>query len=38
MSFYSRNKAGVIISRLTNDVQALDQLVTEGIATPFPRP
>jgi ABC-type multidrug transport system fused ATPase/permease subunit len=35
MSFYSRNKAGVIISRLTNDVQALDQLVTEGIATLF---
>ncbi|HZN88083.1 MAG TPA: ABC transporter ATP-binding protein [Thermoleophilaceae bacterium] len=35
MSFYSRNKAGVIISRITNDVQALDQLVTEGIATLF---
>ncbi len=35
MSFFSRNKAGVIISRLTNDVQALDQLVTEGIATLF---
>ena len=25
----------MIISRLTNDVQALDQLVTEGIATLF---
>ena len=32
---YSRNKAGVLISRLTNDVQALDQLVTEGIQTLF---
>ena len=35
IGFYSRNKAGVLISRLTNDVQALDQLVTEGIATLF---
>ena len=30
IGFYSRNKAGVLISRLTNDVQALDQLVTDG--------
>ncbi|HEY7454269.1 MAG TPA: ABC transporter ATP-binding protein [Thermoleophilaceae bacterium] len=35
IGFYSRNKAGVLISRLTNDVQALDQLVTEGISTLF---
>jgi len=35
VGFYSRNKAGVLISRLTNDVQALDQLVTEGISTLF---
>jgi ABC-type multidrug transport system fused ATPase/permease subunit len=35
IGFYSRNKAGVLISRMTNDVQALDQLVTEGIATLF---
>jgi ABC-type multidrug transport system fused ATPase/permease subunit len=35
IGFYSRNKAGVIISRITNDVQALDQLVTDGIATLF---
>ena len=35
IGFYSRNKAGVLISRLTNDVQALDQLVTEGIQTLF---
>jgi ABC-type multidrug transport system fused ATPase/permease subunit len=35
IGFYSRNKAGVVISRLTNDVQALDQLVTDGIVTLF---
>jgi ABC-type multidrug transport system fused ATPase/permease subunit len=35
IGFYSRNKAGVLISRITNDVQALDQLVTEGIQTLF---
>ena len=35
ISFYSRNRAGVIISRLTNDVEALDQLVEDGIATLF---
>jgi ATP-binding cassette subfamily B protein len=33
IGFYSRSKAGVLISRLTNDVQALDQLVTDGIVT-----
>src|SRR5918992_53252 len=27
IGFYSRNKTGVLISRITNDVQALDQLV-----------
>ncbi|MGZ6617988.1 MAG: ABC transporter transmembrane domain-containing protein, partial [Solirubrobacteraceae bacterium] len=26
IGFYSRNRAGVIISRMTNDVEALDQL------------
>jgi ATP-binding cassette subfamily B protein len=31
LGFYERNRAGVIISRLTNDVDALDQLVTEGL-------
>ncbi len=35
IGFYSRNKAGVLISRLTNDIQALDQLVTEGMQTLF---
>ncbi|MHB8695080.1 MAG: ABC transporter ATP-binding protein [Solirubrobacteraceae bacterium] len=33
ISFYSRNRAGVIISRLTNDVETLDQLVEDGLAT-----
>jgi ABC-type multidrug transport system fused ATPase/permease subunit len=33
IGFYSRNRAGVIISRMTNDVEALDQLVEDGIAT-----
>jgi ABC-type multidrug transport system fused ATPase/permease subunit len=33
VSFYARRQAGVIISRLTNDVQALDQLVTDGVVT-----
>jgi ATP-binding cassette, subfamily B, bacterial len=35
IGFYSRNKAGILISRITNDVQALDQLVTDGIVTLF---
>ena len=35
IGFYSRNRAGVLISRMTNDVQALDQLVTDGVATLF---
>ena len=35
VSFYGRRQAGVIISRLTNDVQALDQLVSDGIVTLF---
>ncbi|MEP6812373.1 MAG: ABC transporter transmembrane domain-containing protein, partial [Actinomycetota bacterium] len=28
LGFYERNRAGVIISRLTNDIEAIDQLVT----------
>jgi ABC-type multidrug transport system fused ATPase/permease subunit len=35
VGFYGRNRTGVLISRITNDVQALDQLVTEGISTLF---
>jgi ABC-type multidrug transport system fused ATPase/permease subunit len=33
IGFYSRNRAGVLISRITNDVEALDQLVEDGLAT-----
>jgi ABC-type multidrug transport system fused ATPase/permease subunit len=33
LGFYSRNIAGVVISRITNDVEALDQLVEDGLAT-----
>jgi ABC-type multidrug transport system fused ATPase/permease subunit len=35
IGFYTRNRPGVLISRLTNDVQALDTLVTDGIVTLF---
>jgi ATP-binding cassette subfamily B protein len=35
IGFYSRKRAGVLVSRLTNDVQALDQLVSDGIVTLF---
>jgi ABC-type multidrug transport system fused ATPase/permease subunit len=35
VGFYSRNKAGVLISRMTNDVEALDQLVTDSVVTLF---
>ena len=33
LGFYEPNRAGVIISRLTNDVEALDQLVTDGVTS-----
>ncbi|MGI8874240.1 MAG: ABC transporter ATP-binding protein [Egibacteraceae bacterium] len=33
VGFYERNRTGVLISRLTNDVQALDSLVTDSITT-----
>jgi ATP-binding cassette subfamily B protein len=33
LGYFERNRAGVIISRLTNDVDALDQLVTDGVTT-----
>jgi ATP-binding cassette, subfamily B, bacterial len=33
LGYYERTRAGVIISRLTNDIEALDQLVTEGVAS-----
>ncbi len=33
LGFYERNRAGVLISRITNDVEALDQLVTDGLTS-----
>src|SRR3954452_18134139 len=35
IGFYSRRQAGVLISRLSNDVEALDTLVSDGIVTLF---
>jgi ABC-type multidrug transport system fused ATPase/permease subunit len=35
IGFFTRRQPGVLISRLTNDVQALDSLVTDGIVTLF---
>lgn len=35
IGYHSRHKTGVTVSRLTNDVQALDQLVTDGVVTLF---
>ena len=35
LGYYERNRAGTIISRLTNDVEALDQLVTDGVTSLF---
>ena len=33
IGFYSRKRAGVLISRLTNDVDALDRMVSDGVET-----
>src|SRR5207244_3111293 len=35
VGFYAKRKTGVLISRITNDVEALDQLVTDGVVTLF---
>lgn len=35
VGFFERRRAGVLISRLTNDVQALDSLVTDSVTTLF---
>jgi ABC-type multidrug transport system fused ATPase/permease subunit len=35
IGFFTRRRPGVLISRMTNDVQALDSLVTDGIVTLF---
>jgi ATP-binding cassette, subfamily B, bacterial len=35
VGFYERRQAGVLISRMTNDIQALDSLVTDSVTTLF---
>ena len=35
IGFHTRRRAGVLVSRITNDVQALDQLVSDGVVTLF---
>jgi ATP-binding cassette subfamily B protein len=35
IGFYERRPAGVLISRMTNDVEALDALVTDSVVTLF---
>lgn len=35
IGFFTRNRPGVLISRMTNDVEALNQLVSDGIVTLF---
>ena len=35
IGFFTRRRPGVLISRLTNDVEALNNLVTDGIVTMF---
>jgi ATP-binding cassette subfamily B protein len=35
VAFYERRPAGVLISRMTNDVEALDSLVTDTVVTLF---
>ena len=33
LGYYERNRTGAIISRITNDVEALDMLVTDGLSS-----
>jgi ATP-binding cassette subfamily B protein len=35
IGFFTRNRPGVLISRLTNDIEALNQLLTSGVVTLF---
>ena len=35
LGYYERNRTGAIVSRITNDVEALDQLVTDGVTSLF---
>jgi ATP-binding cassette subfamily B protein len=33
LGYYERNRTGAVVSRITNDVEALDQLVTDGVSS-----
>ncbi len=35
IGFFNRNRPGTLISRMTNDIEALNQLISEGIVTLF---
>jgi ATP-binding cassette, subfamily B, bacterial len=35
IGFFTRNQPGVLISRMTNDIEALNQLVSDGVVTLF---
>jgi ATP-binding cassette subfamily B protein len=35
IGFFTRRQPGVLISRMTNDIEALNQLVTDGVVTLF---
>ena len=34
LGYFERNRTGAIISRITNDVEALDTLITDGVTSP----
>ena len=33
LGFFERNRTGAVVSRITNDIEALDQLVTDGLSS-----
>ena len=33
LGYYERNRTGATVSRITNDIEALDQLVTDGVSS-----
>ncbi len=35
IGFFTRNRPGALISRMTNDIEALNQLISDGIVTLF---
>ncbi len=35
IGFFTRNRPGTVISRMTNDIEALNQLISDGIVTLF---